>query len=135
MNHVAIEDPSPDYMPRYSELDISLDTFPYSGMGVACDALYMGVPVVTICGERRSSRFAASILHAVGLDELITDNMRDYIERAVGLASDLELLEILHKNLRQMFTDTNSLKSIVYNRNLEKFYRAMLNDLKGDWIE
>ena len=135
MNQVSIEQPSRDYMTRYAELDISLDVFPYSGGGVACDSIYMGVPIVTICNERRSSRFAASILTSIGLTELITYNLKDYVERAVILATDLELIEILHKNLRKMMLEAENLKSQSFNHSLEDYYRAMLSDVRSRWLE
>lgn len=132
MNRVAIEDPSPQYMERYSELDIALDTFPYSGGGVTCDALYMGVPVITLRNERRSSRFASSILHAIGFDELVAESIEDYIERAVGIASDPDLIEILHQTMRQRFLDSVSIQSANYNHTLEDYYRVMLSEFRND---
>ena len=132
MNQVAIEDPSVQYMERYSELDIALDVFPYSGGGVACDAIYMGVPVITLRNERRSSRFASSILHAIGFDELITESVEDYIDRAVGIASDPDLIEVLHQTMRQKLLDSVAIQSQNYNRTLEDYYRVMLSEYRDD---
>ncbi|MBR1420375.1 MAG: hypothetical protein IJ575_04895 [Selenomonadaceae bacterium] len=132
MNQVAIEDPSVQYMERYSELDIALDVFPYSGGGVACDAIYMGVPIITLRNERRSSRFASSILHAIGFGELITESVEDYIDRAVGIASDPDLIEILHQTLRQKLLDTVAIQSQNYNHTLEDYYRVMLSEFRHE---
>ena len=102
MERVTFELSSDDYMACYLDVDIALDTYPYVGGGTTCDALYMGVPVVARYGAGRGTRYAASILQAAGLGELATATDDDYVARAVGLASDTELLDVLHHNLRTM---------------------------------
>ena len=67
---IILESPSLDYLERYLDVDIALDTYPYTGGGTTFDALYMGVPVVSLYGERRSSRFGLSILTNAGVGEL-----------------------------------------------------------------
>ena len=77
---------SSEYLNDYANIDIALDTFPYPGGGTTCDALYMGVPVITLAGERHNARFGLSLLHNVGLDECCAYTEDEYVERAVQLS-------------------------------------------------
>ncbi|MBR4152864.1 MAG: glycosyltransferase [Selenomonadaceae bacterium] len=109
-----------DYFQAISKIDIMLDAFPYVGGVTTLDALYMGVPVVNFYGERHSTRFSKSILNAVGLSELSVNSVEAYIQTAVALANDFDTLDILHKNLRQMFLNSDALNPMKYCRALEK---------------
>lgn len=131
MDRVCFEPASLEYMERYLEVDIALDTYPYPGGGTTLDALYMGVPVISLYGERRNTRFGLSILRAVGLEELAAATIEEYIGRAVALARDRELLDILHRNLRQMVTQSDGLAPRAYTRYLEKKYL----DIWQEWQE
>ncbi|MGH8640468.1 MAG: tetratricopeptide repeat protein, partial [Burkholderiales bacterium] len=73
----------PDYFRRLDEIDIALDTTPYSGGTTTCDALWMGVPVITVPGSRSSSRSAASLLTTAGLADWIASTPEDYVRIAV----------------------------------------------------
>ena len=109
-----------DHLPEYGDVDIALDTFPYTGGVTTCEALYMGVPVVSLYGNRHGTRFGYSILKNVGLDELAVNSFDDYINRAVMLSGDWELLEILRKNLRVMMKRSPLMDSENYIRAVEK---------------
>ncbi len=85
----------------YGELDLILDTFPFSGHASTCEALWMGVPVVTLKGERIASRLSAAVLAPLGLFDLITESAADYVEQAQRLANDLDVLEDLRQSLRR----------------------------------
>lgn len=83
------------WMPRtahhlevYSRVDVALDTLPYTGTTTTCEALLMGVPTITLCGERHAARVSASILHAVGLGDFVTTSSEAYIARAVAAAHE-----------------------------------------------
>ena len=89
-----------DYYRSYSGVDIVLDTFPRTGGTTTADALWMGVPVVSLAGERYVERISASKLHAVGLDELITKDRSQYVETAKWLADNESYRRDLRENLR-----------------------------------
>jgi predicted O-linked N-acetylglucosamine transferase (SPINDLY family) len=87
----------------YSKLDIALDTHPYSGVTTTCEALWMGVPVVTLAGEKFISRNSAALVANVDLDDLIADTPQQYVEIAVALAGDGARLARLRSTQREHF--------------------------------
>lgn len=86
---------------RYRDVDLFLDTFPCNAHTTASDALYMGVPVVTLSGRSFASRVAASLLSACGLPQLITYSLQEYKDLAINLASNRALLDSIKKFLRE----------------------------------
>lgn len=112
LSKVELRGISKDYMSEYFDMDIALDTFPYPGGGTTCDALYMGVPVITLMDGSHGGNFGVSILKNVGLEFACVENANEYIEKAVAIAGDRELLNALHLGLRNMM-----LKSKVMNAN------------------
>ncbi len=87
----------------YHDIDIMLDTVPLTGGTTTCDALWMGVPVITLAGAAFHSRMSASFLHALGLDGLICRDAQEYVEMAAQLAADAGQLNALRLSLRQRF--------------------------------
>ena len=116
-----------NHLVEYNDVDIALDTFPYTGGVTTCEALYMGVPVVSLYGERHGSRFGLSMLSNIGLEELAVDSYDEYINRAVMLASDWELLAILKKNLRTMMEKSPLMDSENYLREIQEALIKILN--------
>ena len=116
---------------EYADMDIALDTFPYTGGVTTCDALYMGVPVVSLYGSRHGTRFGLSILKNIGLDELAVDSYEEYVNRAVALASDWELLKIFRKNLRLMMKKSPLMDSENYIREIQEAFVKILNEKKN----
>lgn len=116
------------YMNEYLEMDIALDTYPYQGGGTTCDALYMGVPVVTLAGDRHSRRFGYSILKNAGLEELVAEDLQAYADKAVALAGDTELLDILHKNLRDMLLKSPLMDEKAYVGEMETLYKYLVEN-------
>ena len=90
-----------EYLATYHQVDIVLDSFPFSGSTTTCEALWMGVPVVTCPGETFASRHSLSHLTNVGLTETIAHDLDEYVELAVSLAGDLPRLAALRAGLRQ----------------------------------
>ena len=113
---------SNDYLMEYPEVDIALDTYPYPGGGTTCEALYMGVPVITLEGERHGARFGYSLLRNVGIAELSARDLSEYRDKAVALAGDAVLLKLLHDNLRTMMKDSPVMDGKNYIRELEEAY-------------
>jgi protein O-GlcNAc transferase len=89
-----------DYLSRYAAIDILLDTTPYSGGTTTCDALWMGVPVVTLAGDRPFSRTSASVLHAAGLPEWVATDRAAFVRIAGALAADPAALALWRRTLR-----------------------------------
>lgn len=85
----------------YRDIDVILDPFPYSGGLTTCEALWMGVPVITLPGETFSSRHSASHLSNIGLADWVCDSVGDYITTAATKASDINALADLRSGLRQ----------------------------------
>ena len=110
----------------YNDVDIALDTFPYTGCVTTCEALYMGVPVVSLYGDRMGTRIGLSILKNIGLEGLAVNSYDDYINLAVALAGDLELLKILRQNLRDMMKKSPLMDSKNYLREIETAFKKIL---------
>lgn len=88
------------HLAAYSRIDVALDTFPYHGATTTCDALLMGVPVVTLAGSTHASRVGVSLLAAAGLRELCADSHEHYVTIATAMASDRDRLARLRAELR-----------------------------------
>ena len=82
-----------EHLAAYNDVDIALDTFPYTGCTTTADALWMGVPVLTVAGDSMVSRQAAAVLRGVGLERWICRNGTEMVERAITLANDKESLQ------------------------------------------
>lgn len=130
IDRVVFEPATDNYMNRYLSVDIALDTYPYPGGGTTCDALYMGVPVVSLYGKRRGSRFGYSILENMGLGELATDDPDRYVDIAVALAEDKNLLSYLHKNIRKMLQESPVMDTKLYMKQIQEQYRHCLQQIK-----
>lgn len=109
----------------YSRIDISLDSLPWSGHATTCESLWMGVPMVTLRGDRHAGRMSASIITAVGLAELIAENADQYVEVATKLARDFERLSRLRSELRVKVKASPLCDAIAFTRQLESAYRAI----------
>ena len=113
---------------RYHGIDIALDTFPYGGMTTTLDALWMGVPVVSLVGERNLGRAGLSLLSNVGLTELATADIGGYVAAAVRLARDRPGLAALRASLRARMQASPLLDAVGYTRKVEQAFRDMWVD-------
>jgi predicted O-linked N-acetylglucosamine transferase (SPINDLY family) len=115
----------PDYLARYKVADLFLDTFPYNAGTTASDALWAGLPVLTRTGEVFASRVAASLLNAMGLPELITDNEEEYVLKAIEWGNDLgKLAEVKAKLARNMST-SDLFNTPKFARSIEALFAKM----------
>lgn len=113
------------HLNRLQLADLVLDTSPYGAHTTASDALWAGVPVVTCAGETFPSRVAGSLLHAVGLSELIALSEDDYFTVALTLATDIELFEACKAKLRHNRLTAPLFDVAAYTLALEELYTGM----------
>ena len=115
-----------DHLELYSKVDIGLDPFPYNGTTTTCEALWMGIPVVTIMGDRHAGRVGASIMNQIGLRELlVAENEKKYIKIAVSLANNINKLSEIRKNLRKTMLNSPLCDAQSFANKIEKAYLKM----------
>jgi predicted O-linked N-acetylglucosamine transferase (SPINDLY family) len=117
--------PWPQYVRTYGRIDIALDPFPWGGGITTCDALWMGVPVVSLVGRTAVGRGGASILSNVGVPELIARTPQQYVQIAKGLAEDLPRLAELRRTLRGRMQASPLMDAPRFARNVEAAYRQI----------
>lgn len=115
-----------EHLARYAMVDIALDTFPYHGTTTTCEALWMGVPVVSLAGNTHVSRVGVSFLHSIGLDELLAKNPDEYIAKAIALANDRQRLIWLRENLRITMAHSPIMDVKGVTREVEDAFENML---------
>lgn len=113
------------HLNRYNDVDIALDTYPYHGTTTTCEALYMGVPVVTIEGDRHAARVGVSLLTNIGVPELIARDIDDYINKVCDLAKDIKRLSWYKQSLRNMMRESSLMDDRQFTIDLEYEYRKM----------
>ena len=114
-----------EYLSLYHRIDLALDPFPCNGMTTTCDALWMGVPVLTLPGAMPVSRAGLSLLSSVGLEALAASSEEDYVRIAVELAADLPRLADLRATLRPRMLASPLMDAPRFARNIEAAYRKM----------
>ncbi len=117
--------PHPEMLAQYGEVDIALDPFPFNGGMTTLEALWMGVPVVTLAGNSVVSRQSTSALANIGLTELIFDDLPRYIQGAVMLARDSGRLAALRREIRQRMVKSPLCQPEHFAQDLEILYRSM----------
>ncbi|MBL8376230.1 MAG: tetratricopeptide repeat protein [Burkholderiales bacterium] len=113
-----------EYWLSYHEADIALDTFPYNGATTTCESLWMGLPVVTLCGAGGAARYGASLLGAAGMQEFVARDEDAYVELAAGLAADPVRLAALRDSLRERVAASALADAAGFTRALEAAYLA-----------
>jgi protein O-GlcNAc transferase len=116
-----------EHLGLYNRIDIGLDPFPYNGTTTTCEAIWMGVPVITLAGKTHSCRVGASLLTNTGLPELVAGTNERYIHTAVSLAGDIKRLEALRKALRHMMKESVLTDSNKFIAGLESLFRSIWN--------
>ena len=115
----------PGYLEIYGEIDVSLDTFPCTGGVTTCESLWMGVPVLSLCGDRPMGRNSASFLARVGLEDWYVKTPEQFVCQARGVSDKLKEGALLRSELRvRMKTAVCDARQ--FTGGLEKAYRTML---------
>jgi predicted O-linked N-acetylglucosamine transferase (SPINDLY family) len=117
-----------DQLACYQQVDIALDTFPYHGTTTTCEALWMGVPVVTLAGETHVSRVGVSLLAAIGCEPWVAQTGDEYAAIACELAADLSKLAMTRVGLREQMRRSPLMAAGRFTRDLEQAYRDF-------WVE
>jgi len=117
--------PTTEYFQWYHRIDIALDPFPYGGGTTICDALWMGVPVISLAGQTAVSRGGLSILSNAGLPELVAANAAQYVTIASDLATNTARLADLRRTLRERLTPSPLMDAPRFARHIEAAYRGM----------
>ena len=121
-----------EHLNQYAGVDLALDTFPYNGTTTTCEALWMGVPVLTVEGNRHTGRVGLSLLHAAGLsDEFVTPDVDTYIEKAVAWGREPSRLAEVRSTLRGTMEQSPLRDEVGFTRTLEGIYR----DVWRQWCE
>ena len=108
------------YLAAHAEVDVILDTFPYPGGTTTCEALWMGVPTLTLAGDTLLARQGAGVLTAAGLGDWVVTSVADYIDKAVTLAGDLPKLAALRAGLREQVSASPLFDAPRFARNFEE---------------
>jgi predicted O-linked N-acetylglucosamine transferase (SPINDLY family) len=122
---VGDELPRARHLEVLNRIDIALDPFPFNGCTTSFEALWMGVPVVTLAGRRFIGRMGASFLARIGLTELIAATPEDYVAKTAALAGDPHRLADLRSGLRQRVAASPLCDATAYARSVEAAYREM----------
>ncbi len=117
--------PIEGYLGVYRQIDVALDPFPYGGGTTTCDALWMGVPVVSLVGQTAVGRGGLSILSNLGLTDLVAHDSEQYVRIAVALANDLPRRSELRATLRDRMQASPLMNAPRFARNVEAAYRSM----------
>jgi predicted O-linked N-acetylglucosamine transferase (SPINDLY family) len=113
------------YLEVYHQIDIALDTLPYNGHTTSLDALWMGVPVVTLVGKTIVGRAGFSQLSNLGLTELVAETPEQYVTIAADLAGDVDRLKRLRAGLRDRMRNSPLMDAVQFTRDIESAYRRM----------
>ena len=122
---------SSDYLASYKLADLFLDTFPYNAHVTGCDALYSGLPILTLCGESFASRVGASLLNTLNMNELIAYSETEYISKAYNLSVNKKKITELKQELLKPFTISKLFNSKLYVEKIETAYVKIYETLKN----
>jgi predicted O-linked N-acetylglucosamine transferase (SPINDLY family) len=120
-----------EYLASYSRVDVALDPSPYGGGVTTCDALWMGVPVVSLAGDSYRSRQGVLLLANVGLPEFVAGTAASYAETAVGAAAAVDRLAALRRQLRDRLASSPLMNVANYTSHLQAAYESMWRSRAG----
>lgn len=114
-----------EHLALYANIDVALDTFPYNGTTTTCEALWMGVPVITLKGVNHASRVTTSLLEAIKRPEWTADTVDEYVFLAADMAADIEKLKTYRSNQRQRMSQSSLCDSVSFVSGLESAYEML----------
>ena len=114
-----------EHLTLYNAIDIGLDPFPFNGATTTCEALWMGVPVITLLGDRHVARVGASILTNIGLTDFIAQDIDDYVELAIKMAANTDYLQETRQGLRERMESSPLCNGKSFACNIENAYQDM----------
>ncbi len=117
-----------DHLKLYRRIDIALDPFPVNGTTTTCEAFWMGVPVLSLLGNRHSARVTSSLLSQIGLESGICQSRQEYVERAIAWANDPDQLRLWRQNLRQSLSHGPLGNAESFTQRLENSYLRMVKE-------
>ena len=123
----ALVDRTSEHLGAYGEIDVALDTFPYAGTTTTCEALWSGVPVVTLKGEAHAHNVGVSLLRTVGIErECVAKNEEAYVAKCAALAADHAALGLMRERMREKMRAPGGLcDGEAFTQKLEEAYVAM----------
>jgi predicted O-linked N-acetylglucosamine transferase (SPINDLY family) len=125
--NIILEEGSPraQYLLAYSKVDFMLDTFPYPGGTTTCEALWMGVPTLTLAGNTLLERQGAAMLSCSGLDDWIANNEDEYLQKAISFAHSIEYLSQLRSTIRDKMAISPLVDADLFAKNLNSAFNSM----------
>jgi protein O-GlcNAc transferase len=124
--------PRQGHLQVYNSIDITLDTFPWSGHTTACESMWMGVPVITLKGDRHAGRMVSSVLSMAGFDEFICETPRQYVNTACNLASDINHLQEVRKTIREKMVTSRLCDSESFCLEISGIFRNVFENRQKD---
>jgi protein O-GlcNAc transferase len=118
------------HLRMYEKIDIALDTFPYNGTATTCEAMWMGLPVITLAGKTHVSRVGVGLLSNAGMGEGIAQTSADYVKKAIALAGDIGRLAEFRAGQRERIKHSPLMDAKTFTRDLEN----VLRDLWRRWV-
>lgn len=127
-DRVTVRGPAPraEYLESYGDVDMVLDTFPYTGGTTTCEALWMGVPTITLAGDSMIARQGAALMQAADLGDWVAASRNEYVAKSVAAASDLDALAELRASLRERLPATSLF-------DVSRFAKNLGDALDGIW--
>jgi len=121
-----------DHLEQYNKVDVALDPIPYNGTTTTCEALWMGVPVITLVGEQHQQRVSYSILKNIGADSLVARDAAEYVQLAATLAADKKMRDEWRRTLRTKLRQSILCDSKRFTAQLEKLYTRLWSTYCGN---
>jgi predicted O-linked N-acetylglucosamine transferase (SPINDLY family) len=113
------------HLMAYNNIDLALDTFPYNGTTTTCDALWMGVPVISLCGSCHANRVGATLLSSIGMKDFIAYSENEYITKTIDICQNLQLLKTIRRQLRSVMQQSTLMDAKRLTMNIESVYKSI----------